>query len=55
MVGDLEPAEVSEGDVVVIPPETSQSITNVRETDLVYCCICTPAFVPECSHDNETN
>jgi mannose-6-phosphate isomerase-like protein (cupin superfamily) len=53
-VGDLKPTEVSKGDVVVIPPETVQSITNVGKTDLFYYCICTPAFVPECYHDNET-
>jgi mannose-6-phosphate isomerase-like protein (cupin superfamily) len=54
-VGDLKPTEVSECDVVVIPPETAQSITNLGETDLIFYCICTPAFVPECYHDNETN
>jgi mannose-6-phosphate isomerase-like protein (cupin superfamily) len=53
-VGDLKPTEVSKGDVVVIPPETSQSITNLGETNLIFYCICTPAFVTECYHDKET-
>jgi len=44
----LEPTEVSVGDVVVIPPETSQSITNVGKKDLEFYCICTPRFTTDC-------
>jgi mannose-6-phosphate isomerase-like protein (cupin superfamily) len=52
-LGDLEPAEVSEGDTVIIPAGTSQRITNTGKTDLVFYCICTPRFTPECYRDEE--
>jgi mannose-6-phosphate isomerase-like protein (cupin superfamily) len=44
-VGDLPPAVVSEGDVVRIPANTPQRITNVGDVDLVFFAICTPRFV----------
>jgi mannose-6-phosphate isomerase-like protein (cupin superfamily) len=47
-VGDLEPTDVSVGDVVVIPPMTSQRITNTGSTDLVFYCVCTPRFTQDC-------
>ncbi len=47
-VAGLEPTEVGVGDVVIIPPETSQSITNIGKTDLVFFCICTPRFTADC-------
>jgi mannose-6-phosphate isomerase-like protein (cupin superfamily) len=50
----LAPTEVSEGDTVVIPPGTSQSITNLGKTDLIFFCVCTPAFTNDCYHDDET-
>jgi mannose-6-phosphate isomerase-like protein (cupin superfamily) len=43
-VGDLPPAVVSEGDVVRIPANTPQRITNVGEDDLVFFCVCSPRF-----------
>lgn len=46
-VGDLPPADVTVGDVVVIPPEVRQKITNTGETDLVFYCICTPRFTED--------
>jgi mannose-6-phosphate isomerase-like protein (cupin superfamily) len=52
-ISGLEPAEVAEGDLVVIPPRASQKITNTGETDLVFYCICTPAFTNDCYHDDE--
>ncbi|HLC00396.1 MAG TPA: cupin domain-containing protein [Candidatus Bathyarchaeia archaeon] len=52
-VGNLEPAEVTVGDVVAIPAGTSQRITNVGKTDLVFYCICTPRFTAECYVDEE--
>jgi len=45
-VGDLPPTIVSEGDVVRIPPNVSQRITNVGNDDLVFFCVCTPRFTP---------
>jgi len=47
-IAGLKPTEVNVGDVVIIPPETSQSITNIGETDLVFYCICTPRFTADC-------
>ncbi|OPY85132.1 MAG: Cupin domain protein [Syntrophus sp. PtaU1.Bin208] len=43
-----ETFEVSEGDVVRIPPDTAQRISNIGEGDLVFYCICTPPFKPSC-------
>ena len=43
-VGDLPPTIVSEGDVVRIPADVRQRITNVGDEDLVFLCICTPRF-----------
>ena len=46
-VGDLLPTEVGAGDVVIIPRNTPQRITNTGDGDLIFLCICTPRFVPE--------
>ena len=46
-VGSIEQA-VGPGDVVVIPAEVTQQITNTDESDLVFYCICSPRFTPEC-------
>jgi len=43
-IGNLEPTEVTVGDVVVIPPLTSQKVTNTGSTDLVFYCVCNPRF-----------
>jgi mannose-6-phosphate isomerase-like protein (cupin superfamily) len=43
--GDLPPREVGIGDVIVIPCDTRQRITNTGDTDLIFLCICTPRFV----------
>jgi mannose-6-phosphate isomerase-like protein (cupin superfamily) len=43
-VGDLPPTLVSEGDVVRIPANVPQRITNVGEDDLVFFCVCSPRF-----------
>jgi mannose-6-phosphate isomerase-like protein (cupin superfamily) len=47
-VGDLAPSAVGPGDVVVIPAGTSQQISNEGNGDLVFYCICTPRFSPDC-------
>lgn len=46
-VGDLPPAEVGVGDVVVIPRNTRQRIANTGDKDLIFLCICTPRFIQE--------
>ena len=52
-IGGLEATEVAEGDAVIIPEGTSQKITNMGKTDLVFYCICTPAFTQDCYRDEE--
>jgi mannose-6-phosphate isomerase-like protein (cupin superfamily) len=49
----LEPTKVSVGDVIVIPAEASQKITNTGQTDLVFYCVCTPRFTEACYFDDE--
>jgi len=53
-VGDLPPAEVESGDVVIIPPAILQRITNTGNQDLIFLCICTPRFVAE-KYETMTN
>jgi mannose-6-phosphate isomerase-like protein (cupin superfamily) len=52
-IGSLEPEEIVEGDIAIIPPGTSQKITNIGETDLIFYCVCTPAFTQTQYHDEE--
>ena len=47
-IGGKAPEEVGPGDVVIIPPHVSQSITNHGSGDLVFYCICTPPFTQSC-------
>jgi mannose-6-phosphate isomerase-like protein (cupin superfamily) len=47
-VGDDLVEEVAPGDVVIVPPGTSQQVTNTGAADLVFYCICTPRFTQEC-------
>jgi mannose-6-phosphate isomerase-like protein (cupin superfamily) len=49
----LESTNVSIGDVIVIPAEVSQKITNTGHTDLVFYCVCTPRFTEDCYFDDE--
>ncbi|MFQ5994684.1 MAG: cupin domain-containing protein [Acidiferrobacterales bacterium] len=52
-VGALPATEVGPGDVVVIPADTAQRITNIGEGDLMFYCICTPRFEPSCYREVE--
>lgn len=47
-VGDLESSRVAAGDVICIPPDTPQRITNTGAEDLVFFAVCSPRFMPEC-------
>jgi mannose-6-phosphate isomerase-like protein (cupin superfamily) len=47
-VGGLAPETVTPGDIVVIPAGTRQRIRNVGQGELVFYCVCSPRFVPEC-------
>ncbi len=52
-IGNLAVTDVAEGDLVVIPAGTSQKMTNIGKSDLVFYCICTPPFTQECYCDEE--
>jgi mannose-6-phosphate isomerase-like protein (cupin superfamily) len=47
-IGDLDPAPVATGDVVIIPPGTRQRIHNPGNSDLIFYAICSPRFTREC-------
>jgi mannose-6-phosphate isomerase-like protein (cupin superfamily) len=47
-VGALDPADLRAGDVVRIPADTRQRITNTSDVDLIFYAICTPWFKAEC-------
>ncbi len=47
-IGGLEPQRVRPGDVVVIPAGVPQQISNDRQQDLVFYCICSPRFASDC-------
>ena len=51
-IGSFEPSDVGKGDVIVFPPGVHQSITNDGKCDLVFYCICTPAFSENYYHDD---
>jgi mannose-6-phosphate isomerase-like protein (cupin superfamily) len=52
-IESIDPANVKEGDTVIIPAGKKQRITNTGKTDLIFYCICTPAFTQDCYHDDE--
>lgn len=52
--GELPPQEVTEGDIVLIPPLCRQRITNSGPMDLIFLAICTPRFRPEAYEDIDT-
>ena len=43
-----EPTEVSYGDVVRIPANIPQRISNIGNIDLIFYCVCTPRFQKGC-------
>lgn len=47
-VGDLSPQVVKTSDVVLIPSECPQKITNTGSSDLIFLVICTPRFEKSC-------
>jgi mannose-6-phosphate isomerase-like protein (cupin superfamily) len=47
-LGELEAADVSAGDVVRIPANTPQRISNTGEADLIFFAVCSPRFTPIC-------
>jgi len=45
-VGDMPPEHVGPGDVVIIPPDCRQRITNTGTADLIFLVVCSPRFAP---------
>lgn len=43
-IGSGLPVQVGPGDVVRIPADTPQRITNLGKDDLIFYCVCTPRF-----------
>lgn len=52
-VGDLPVQAVSAGNVVIIPPNCLQKITNTGADDLVFLALCTPRFEKQFYEDME--
>jgi mannose-6-phosphate isomerase-like protein (cupin superfamily) len=50
-IGSLAPEQVEPGDVVHIPPECRQRITNNGDQELIFLAICTPRFRQEVYED----
>lgn len=46
-IGDQPATAVTPFDVVTIPADVTQRITNTGVTDLVFLCVCTPPFRPD--------
>ncbi len=45
--------KVEKGDIAIVPAGVSQCVTNVGDTDLLFYCVCTPAFREDCYRDCE--
>jgi mannose-6-phosphate isomerase-like protein (cupin superfamily) len=52
-VGGLAPQEIKSGDVVLIPSECRQRITNIGICDLIFLAICSPRFEQSAYEDIE--
>jgi mannose-6-phosphate isomerase-like protein (cupin superfamily) len=52
-IGQLPPREVNAGDIVIIPPECRQRITNIGSEELIFLAICTPRFSNDVYEDLE--
>ena len=52
-IGTLPPTNVKKGNLVIIPSGTSQQIKNIGDNDLIFYCICTPRFSPDCYNLSE--
>jgi mannose-6-phosphate isomerase-like protein (cupin superfamily) len=52
-LSNLSPQRVTSGDVVIIPAECRQRISNPGTEDLIFLAICTPRFRTDCYQDDE--
>ena len=51
--GDVPPADVGPGAVVLIPPGTRQRLTHTGDVDLLFLALCTPRFTRSVYQDLE--
>lgn len=54
-LGEMAPEVVGPGDVVLIPPGTSQRITNTGNSDLIFWAVCTPRFTKDVYEDIDSD
>lgn len=47
-INDFDPIDVLEGDVVRIPADRPQRITNTGQIDLIFYAVCSPRFQTSC-------
>jgi mannose-6-phosphate isomerase-like protein (cupin superfamily) len=52
-VGETLFQNVEPADVIIIPSGVPQQIANTGISDLIFYCICTPRFTPECYEEEE--
>jgi len=52
-LGDQYAQEMNPSDLIHIPADKPQRITNLGKRDLIFLCICRPAFDPACYVDLE--
>jgi mannose-6-phosphate isomerase-like protein (cupin superfamily) len=52
-LGNLGQQQVRPGDIVIIPSECPQRVTNTGASDLVFLAICTPRFIRSAYEDLE--
>ncbi len=52
-IGEHPPQEVTDGDIVFIPPMCRQRITNIGKKDLVFLAISSPRFTQDVYEDIE--
>ncbi len=48
---DQDPTKVSANDVVIIPADCAQQITNSGDCDLIFLALCSPRFSIDCYKD----
>ena len=51
VLGEQAPNKVSANDVVIIPADCSQQITNTGDADLIFLALCSPRFTIDCYKD----
>ncbi len=54
-IGAAPRFKIGPGDTVAIPAGTSQRVTNIGDSDLLFQCVCIPRFTPECYESLDTD